>query len=153
MFISLKDSVTAFSPWQPFLQPRTSPLSSEIVQQQSVFPTIPNIHGPCSCMNCQHSKLFPPCHNLRMQHHLLKQHSPLPLNNMLTQHNNMIPQEQQPPCLLRPCPVALHTGTSKISSAFTSAKFIAACYDLGIKLEAAAPEHQEMNGICEAKWG
>jgi hypothetical protein len=37
-------------------------------------------------------------------------------------------------------------------SAFTSAKFIAACNDLGIKLEAAAPEHQEMNGICEAKW-
>jgi hypothetical protein len=37
-------------------------------------------------------------------------------------------------------------------SAFTSAKFIAACNDLGIKLEAAALEHQEMNGICEAKW-
>ena len=37
-------------------------------------------------------------------------------------------------------------------SAFTSAKFITACNDLGIKLEAAAPEHQEMNGICEAKW-
>jgi hypothetical protein len=37
-------------------------------------------------------------------------------------------------------------------SAFTSAKFIAASNDLGIKLEAAAPEHQEMNGICEAKW-
>ena len=37
-------------------------------------------------------------------------------------------------------------------SPFTSAKFIAACNDLGIKLEAAAPEHQEMNGICEAKW-
>jgi hypothetical protein len=37
-------------------------------------------------------------------------------------------------------------------SAFTSAKFITACNDLGIKLEAATPEHQEMNGICEAKW-
>jgi hypothetical protein len=37
-------------------------------------------------------------------------------------------------------------------SSFTSAKFIAACNDLGIKLGAAAPEHQEMNGICEAKW-
>ena len=37
-------------------------------------------------------------------------------------------------------------------SAFTSAKFIATCNDLGIKLEAAAPEHQEMNGMCEAKW-
>jgi hypothetical protein len=37
-------------------------------------------------------------------------------------------------------------------SAFTSAKFITACNDLGIKLEADAPEHQEMNGICEAKW-
>jgi hypothetical protein len=37
-------------------------------------------------------------------------------------------------------------------SAFTSAKFTAACNDLGIKLEAAAPEHQEMNRICEAKW-
>ena len=37
-------------------------------------------------------------------------------------------------------------------TAFTSAKFIAECTNLGIKLEAAAPEHQEMNGICEAKW-
>ncbi|KAI2494629.1 Reverse transcriptase (RNA-dependent DNA polymerase) [Fragilaria crotonensis] len=37
-------------------------------------------------------------------------------------------------------------------SAFTSAKFITECTHLGIKLEAAAPEHQEMNGICEAKW-
>ena len=37
-------------------------------------------------------------------------------------------------------------------SAFTSAKFITECNNLGIKLEAAAPEHQEMNGICEAKW-
>jgi hypothetical protein len=37
-------------------------------------------------------------------------------------------------------------------SAFTSTKFTAACNDLGIKVEAAAPEHQEMNGICEAKW-
>jgi hypothetical protein len=38
-------------------------------------------------------------------------------------------------------------------SAFTSAKFLASCNDLGIKHEADAPEHQEMNGICEAKWG
>jgi hypothetical protein len=37
-------------------------------------------------------------------------------------------------------------------TAFTSAKFITECTNLGIKLEAAAPEHQEMNGICEAKW-
>ena len=37
-------------------------------------------------------------------------------------------------------------------TAFTSAKFISACTNLGIKVEAAAPEHQEMNGICEAKW-
>jgi hypothetical protein len=36
-------------------------------------------------------------------------------------------------------------------SAFSSAKFIAACNDFGIELEAAAPEHQEMHGICEAK--
>ncbi len=41
---------------------------------------------------------------------------------------------------------------SKSGSAFTSAKFIAACNDLAIKLEAAAPEHQEMSGICEPKW-
>ena len=26
------------------------------------------------------------------------------------------------------------------------------CDDLGIKIQAAAPEHQDMNGICEAKW-
>ena len=37
-------------------------------------------------------------------------------------------------------------------TAFTSTKFISTCTDLGIKVEAAAPEHQEMNGICEAKW-
>jgi hypothetical protein len=43
----------------------------------------------------------------------------------------------------------IHTNAG---STFTSAKFITACNDLGIKLEAAAPEHQEMNGICEAKW-
>ncbi len=36
-------------------------------------------------------------------------------------------------------------------SAFTSAKFIAACNDIGIKLDAATPEHQEKNGIYEAK--
>jgi hypothetical protein len=65
-------------------------------------------------MNCQHSKPFPPCHSLRMQH-LLKPHSLLPLNNMLTLHSNLIPQDQQPPYLLRPYPVALHTGTSEIS--------------------------------------
>jgi hypothetical protein len=44
--------------------------------------------------------------------------------------------------------ICINTG-----SAFTSAKFIATCYDVvGIKLEAAAPENQEMNSICEAKW-
>ena len=37
-------------------------------------------------------------------------------------------------------------------SAFTSSKFITECNNLGMKLEAAAPEHQEMNGICAAKW-
>ena len=37
-------------------------------------------------------------------------------------------------------------------TAFTSSKFVSECSDLGIKVEAAAPEHQEMNGICEAKW-
>ena len=37
-------------------------------------------------------------------------------------------------------------------TAFTSTKFINECTSLGIKVEAAAPEHQEMNGICEAKW-
>ena len=37
-------------------------------------------------------------------------------------------------------------------TAFTSVKFVATCTDLGIKVESAAPEHQEMNGICEAKW-
>ena len=34
---------------------------------------------------------------------------------------------------------------------FTSTKFISECPSLGIKVEAAAPEHQEMNGICKAK--
>jgi hypothetical protein len=38
------------------------------------------------------------------------------------------------------------------ASSFLSAKFITACNDLGIILEAAAPEHQEMNGICKANW-
>ena len=47
---------------------------------------------------------------------------------------------------------SVHFIRTDARSAFTSAKFIAACNDLGIKLEAAAPEHQEMNGICEAKW-
>jgi hypothetical protein len=37
-------------------------------------------------------------------------------------------------------------------SAFTSTKFISKCRSLGIKVEAAAPEHQEMNGISKAKW-
>ena len=37
-------------------------------------------------------------------------------------------------------------------TAFTSTKFIATCTELGIKVEAAAPEHQEMNGVCESKW-
>ena len=37
-------------------------------------------------------------------------------------------------------------------TAFTSSKFVTACTELGIKVETAAPEHQEMNGICEAKW-
>ena len=34
-------------------------------------------------------------------------------------------------------------------SAFTSSKFIAACNYLGIQLDAAAPEHKEMNGTSE----
>jgi len=37
-------------------------------------------------------------------------------------------------------------------TAFLSEEFIAKCVTLGIKVEAAAPRHQEMNGICEAKW-
>ena len=37
-------------------------------------------------------------------------------------------------------------------SAFVSPKFINKCVDIGIKVEAASPKHQEMNGICEAKW-
>ena len=47
---------------------------------------------------------------------------------------------------------SIHFIRTNARSAFTSAEFTAACNDLGIKLEAAAPEHQEMNGICEAKW-
>jgi hypothetical protein len=47
---------------------------------------------------------------------------------------------------------SVHFICTDAGSAFTSAKFTAACNDLGIRLEAAAPEHQEMNGICEAKW-
>ena len=47
---------------------------------------------------------------------------------------------------------SIHFIRNDAGSAFTSEKFIAACNDLGIKLEAAAPEHQEMSGICEAKW-
>ena len=37
-------------------------------------------------------------------------------------------------------------------SAFVSPKFIDRCTCLGIKVEAASPKHQEMNGICESKW-
>jgi hypothetical protein len=37
-------------------------------------------------------------------------------------------------------------------SAFTSTDFIKECVDLNIKIEAAAPKHQEMNGVCESKW-
>jgi hypothetical protein len=43
----------------------------------------------------------------------------------------------------------IHTDAG---SAFTSTKFISECTSLGIKVEAAAPEHQEMNSICKAKW-
>ena len=39
---------------------------------------------------------------------LLKLHSLLHLNNMLTLHSNLTAQAQQPLYLLRPCPVALH---------------------------------------------
>lgn len=41
---------------------------------------------------------------------------------------------------------------SDAGSAFTGHKFIQGCHELGIKLEAAAPKHQEMNGVCESKW-
>jgi hypothetical protein len=37
-------------------------------------------------------------------------------------------------------------------TAFTSTKFVSECTSLGSKVEAAAPEHQEMKGICKAKW-
>ena len=37
-------------------------------------------------------------------------------------------------------------------TAFTSDDFVKECVDLNIKIEAAAPKHQEMNGICESKW-
>ena len=63
-------------------------------------------------MNCQNCKPFPPCHSLRRMHHLLKPHSPLPLNNMLKRHSNLTTQALY---LLRPYPIALHIGTSKIS--------------------------------------
>jgi hypothetical protein len=43
----------------------------------------------------------------------------------------------------------IHTDAG---SAFTSTKFISECTSLGIKVEAAAPEHQEMNSIRKAKW-
>ena len=45
---------------------------------------------------------------------------------------------------------SVHLVCSYAGSAFTSGKFITACNDLGIKLEAAAPEHHEMNGIFDA---
>ena len=35
---------------------------------------------------------------------------------------------------------------------FMSEEFVTKCVSLGIKVESAAPRHQEMNGICEAKW-
>ena len=38
------------------------------------------------------------------------------------------------------------------ASAFLSAEFTSKCSDRGIKVEGAAPKHQEMNGIYEAKW-
>ena len=34
-------------------------------------------------------------------------------------------------------------------TAFTSVKFIAKCTNLGIKFDAAAPQNQEMNGMCK----
>jgi len=37
-------------------------------------------------------------------------------------------------------------------TAFTSREFIETCTELGCTLEAAAPEHQEMNGLCESRW-
>jgi hypothetical protein len=37
-------------------------------------------------------------------------------------------------------------------TAFTSESFINSCIDMNIKVESAAPKHQEMNGICESKW-
>jgi hypothetical protein len=80
----------------------------------SVSPTTPNIHGLCSCMNCQHSKPFPLCHSLRMQH-LLKPHYFLLLNNVLTLYCNLTTQDQQHPYLLRPYPVTLLIGISKTS--------------------------------------
>ena len=86
----------------PFLQLRTSLLSPETVLPQSLSPITPNIHGLCSCMNFQHSKLFPPCHSLRIQH-LLKPRSPLHLNNTLILHSNLITQDQQPLYLLSRC--------------------------------------------------
>jgi hypothetical protein len=47
---------------------------------------------------------------------------------------------------------SIHFICSDAGSAFTSGKFITACNDLGIKLEAAAPEHHEMNCIFNDKW-
>ena len=47
---------------------------------------------------------------------------------------------------------SMHFIYTEVGSALTSSKFITECNNLGMKLEAAAPEHQEMNGICEAKW-
>ncbi len=113
------------------------------MQPQSVFLAIPTIHGHCSCIDCQHSKLFPPCHNLRPQEHLLKPRTAsiiTALKSWLTQ-TDLLGQTKSFPFIC-----------TDAKSAFTSAKFIAACNDLVIKLDAVAPEHQGLNGICEAKW-
>ncbi len=47
---------------------------------------------------------------------------------------------------------AVHFIRTDTRSAFTSTKFISKGTLLEIKVEAAALEHQEMNGICKAKW-
>jgi hypothetical protein len=46
----------------------------------------------------------------------------------------------------------VHFIRTDAGSAFLNDNFINACNDLGIKVEAASPKHQEMNSICEAKW-
>jgi hypothetical protein len=45
---------------------------------------------------------------------------------------------------------SVHFTCTDAGSAFTSTKFISECTSLGIRIEAAASEHQEMNGTCEA---